>query len=91
MPRSPVGEDISRHKGRRGRAGEPGTRGGINFLHGPGVGERFLTPGRMGGGLEGSFGAEELVVEGFESGDGATDGEAGELGTVCRESEAGQS
>lgn len=91
MPRFPVGEDNSRRKGRRGRTAEPGTRRGINLLHGPGVGERFFTPGRVGSGADGSFGVKELVVEGFESGDGATDGEAGELGAICRENETDQS
>lgn len=65
-------------KGRRGRTDESVLRGGIDLLNGPGVGEKFLAGGDVAGGR--FFAVEQLVVEGFEGGNGAADGEAGELG-----------
>lgn len=52
------------------------------MLHGPGVDERFLARRHIGGGNAGSFAVIELVIEGFESGDGAANDETVELGTV---------
>lgn len=44
------------------------------------MGKKFLTGGDVGSSR--LFAVEQLIVEGFEGGDGAADGEAGEFGAV---------
>lgn len=62
------------------------------MLHGAGVGQRFSGRGDVGGtAAAGSLAVEELVIEGFEGGDGAADDEAGELRAVYMENGGGQS
>lgn len=59
------------------------------MLHGAGVGQRFSGRGVGGTAAAGSLAVEELVVEGFEGGDGAADDEAGELCAVYMENGEG--